>query len=170
MFAGATGLDLQKLWRLATPILEKNDFGVYHTQRVYNLAKELFPAQFPMEDLTYASIILHDIGGCSIKDQYERGPQIATVLLKQMGCSESFIRQVCRIIATHHDHPDTPSDAFRSLYDADKLVMFTPEEYPTYDSHGGFDWEKIISLIYSEKGRALAKEMLAQRRAEQGLI
>lgn len=167
MLAGATGLDLQKLWQLATPILKQNDFGASHTQRVYNIAKQHFPAQFPMEDLTYASIILHDIGGCSIKDQYEKGPQIATDILKQMGCSESFIRQVCHIIATHHDHPETPSDAFKSLYDADKLVMFTPEEYPTYNSRAGFDWEKIINLIYSENGRVLAREMLAQRRAEQ---
>ncbi len=163
-------MDLEQLWKLATPILEKNDFGVPHTQRVYNIAKQHFPAQFPMEALTYASIILHDIGGCSIKDQYERGPQIATELLRQMGCSESFIRQVCLIIATHHDHPEVPSDAFKSLYDADKVVMFTPEEFPTYSSREGFDWEKIISLIYSEKGRALAREMLAQRRAEQERI
>ena len=149
------------------PILEKNDFGVAHTQRVLDLAKQHFPAQFPIEDLTYASIILHDIGGCSIKDQNEKGPQIATELLKQMGCSESFIRQVCLIIATHHDHPEAPSDAFKSLYDADKLVMFTPEEYPTYNVREGFDWEKIVDLIYSENGKVLAREMLIARRVEQ---
>jgi hypothetical protein len=160
-------LDLQKLWQLATPILEKNDFGISHTQRVYNLAKQNFPAQYPLEDLTYASIILHDIGGCSIKDQYEKGPLIATELLQQVGCSASFIRQVCHIIATHHDHPDYPSEPFKSLYDADKLVMFTAEEYPTYNGREGFDWEKIISLIYTQKGKELAREMLAQRRAEQ---
>jgi hypothetical protein len=158
---------LQKLWKLATPILEKNDFGVSHTQRVYNLAKEHFPAHYPLEDLTYAAIILHDIGGCTIKDQYEKGPQIASDLLRQLSCSESFIRQVCNIIATHHDHPDNPTAAFQSLYDADKLVMFTPQEYPTYNSREGFDWDKIVSLIYTEKGRTLAKEMLAQRRKEQ---
>ncbi len=150
------------------PILEKNDFGVSHTQRVYNLAKQYFPAVYPLEDLTYASIILHDIGGCSIKDQYEKGPQIATDMLKQLGCSQSFINQVCKIVATHHDHPDCPSDAFKSLYDADKLVMFTPEEFPYYNAREGFDWEKIVNLIYSEKGRLLAGEMLAQRRAEVG--
>ena len=123
-----------------------------------------------MEDLTYASIILHDIGGCSIKDQYEKGPQIAADILKQMGCSESFIRQVCGIVATHHNHPETPSDPFQTLYDADKLVMFTPEEYSTYNAREGFEWEKIITLIYSENGRLLAREMLAQRRAEQGRV
>jgi len=97
-----TGMDTNKLWELATPILEKNDFGVSHTRHVFDIAKEHFPVAPPLEELTYASIILHDIGGCTIKDQYEKGPAIATQLLKELGCKDSFIRQVCLIIATHH--------------------------------------------------------------------
>jgi predicted metal-dependent HD superfamily phosphohydrolase len=161
-------MDTDKLFRLATPILEKNDFGVSHTQRVYNIAKEHFPVKAELQDLTYASIILHDIGGCTIKDQYEKGPAIAMRRLKQLGCPEDFIRHVCRIIATHHDHPDNPSDAFRTLYDADKLVMFTPQEYACYNAREGFDWDKIVNLIYTEKGRGLARAWLAQRREAQG--
>ena len=128
---GAHLLDLDKLFQLATPILEKNDFGVSHTQRVYNIAKEYFPVAPPLDELTYASIILHDIGGCTIKDQYEKGPAIATQLLKQLECRDSFIRQVCNIIATHHDHPDNPSTAFQTLYDADKLVNANTPRIPT---------------------------------------
>lgn len=160
-------MDTDKLFQLATPILENNDFGVSHTQRVYNIAKEHFPVRAELEDLTYASIILHDIGGCTIKDQYEKGPAIATHLLKQLGCPEDFIGQVCSIIATHHDHPENPSEPFRTLYDADKLVMFTPQEYVYYNAREGFDWDKIINLIYTEKGRNLARAWLAQRRVEQ---
>ncbi|MGD6806070.1 MAG: HD domain-containing protein [Candidatus Bathyarchaeia archaeon] len=159
-------IDLAQLWRLASPYLEKNDFGIAHTQRVFNLAKQHFPVDPVLQDLTYAAIILHDIGGSSIKDQYEKGPQIATEILQQLGCKNSFITQVCKIIATHHDHPDYPSDSFRALYDADKLVMFSPEEYPHYNAREGFDWDKIVSLIYTQKGRTLAREMLAQRRSE----
>ena len=160
-------MDLDKLCQLATPILEKNDFGVSHTQRVYNIAKEHFPVNPELRDLTYASIILHDIGGCTIKDQYMKGPEIATRLLKQLNCKEDFITQVCAIIATHHDHPDNPSEPFRTLFDADKLVMFTPQEYPTYNGREGFDWDKTVALIYTEKGRDLARKWLAQRRKEQ---
>lgn len=160
-------MDTDKLFQLATPILENNDFGVSHTQRVYNIAKEHFPVRAELEDLTYASIILHDIGGCTIKDQYEKGPAIATQLLKQLGYKESFIDQVCSIIATHHDHPENPSEPFRTLYDADKLVMFTPQEYVYYNGREGFDWDKILNLIYTEKGRDLARAWLAQRRKEQ---
>jgi hypothetical protein len=160
-------MDLDKLFQLATPILEKNDFGVSHTQRVYNIAKEHFPVKPELYDLTYASIILHDIGGCTIKDQYEKGPEIATRLLKQLNCKEDFIVQVCAIIATHHDHPDNPSEPFCTLFDADKLVMFTPQEYPTYNGREGFDWDKTVALIYTEKGRDLARTWLVQRRKEQ---
>ena len=159
-------LDLDQLWQFATPYLEKNDFGVSHTQRVFALAEKNFPVKAELHDLTFASIILHDIGGCTIKDQYEKGPAIATNLLKKMSCSDDFVAQVCQIIATHHEHPDAPAESFRALYDADKLVMFSPEEYPYYNARAGFDWEKIVSLIYTEKGRVLAKKMLAQRRGK----
>jgi hypothetical protein len=45
--------------------------------------------------------------------------------------------------------------------------MFTPEEYPHYNGHEGFDWNKIIDLIYSEKGKALAKAWLTLRKQTQ---
>lgn len=151
-----TRMDINKLW--------ENEFGVSHTKRVYDIAKEHFPVAPPLEELTYTTIILHDIGGCTIKDQYEKGPEIATQLLKQLGCKDSFIRQVYLIIATHHNHPGNPSTAFQTLYDADKLVMFTPEEYPHYNSQEGFDWDKIVGLIYSEKGKKLAKDWLQHRK------
>ena len=160
-------MDIDKLWQLAAPILEKNDFGVAHTQRVFDIAKQNFPVKPELQDLTYASIILHDIGGCTIKDQYEKGPRIAAELLKQLNCSDTFIKQVCGIIGTHHDHPDNPSGPFRVLYDSDKLVMLSPPEYPYYNMREGFDWDKIITLIYTEKGQDLAKKWLAQRRKQQ---
>jgi HD domain len=116
--------------------------------------------------LTYSAIILHDIGGCTIKDQYEKGPTIAESILKSLKYSEEFVSQVCQIISTHHEHPDNPSEPFKALYDADKLVMFSSEEYPCYNAREGFDWNKIISLIYTEKGQDLAKKALMQRRKE----
>lgn len=157
-------MDTDKLFGLATSILEKNDFGVAHTNRVFEIAKHNFPVKPELQDLTYTAIILHDIGGCTIKDQYEKGPKIATSILKKLNCSESFIKQVCETIKTHHDHPDNPSEPFQSLYDSDKLVMFSPEEYPYYNAREGFDWDKIVNLIYTKKGQDLAKKALAQRR------
>jgi hypothetical protein len=157
-------VDINRLFELATPVLEKNNFGVSHTKRVFEIAKRNFPVKPGFEELTYTAIILHDIGGCTIKDQYEKGPPIAAALLKQLGCTDVFIEQVCSIISTHHDHPDAPSEPFKTLYDADKLVMFSPEEYPIYDGREGFDWDEIVNLIYTQKGKDLACKALKQRR------
>ena len=159
-------MDHKELFALAKPYLEKNDLGTGHTSRVLAIAQKNFTIPKPLEDLTVASIILHDIGGATIKDQYEKGPAIATKVLTQMGCNASLIRQVTAIVGTHHDHPDTPSEPFRILYDSDKLVMFSPEEFPVYDSQPNFDWGRIIDLIYSERGKSLARELLARRRGE----
>jgi hypothetical protein len=161
-------MDVEGLFELARSYLERNDFGVAHTRRVFDTARENFTVPYELQDLTFSSIILHDIGGGSIKDQYEKGPKIATSILKQLGCAERFIEEVCQLISTHHDHPEKPSLPFRVLYDSDKLVMFSPEEFPYYNSIADFDWSKIVNLIYSEHMRQLAKEMLKQRRNELG--
>ena len=83
-----------------------------------------------------------------------------------MGCDALFIKEVCGIVGTHHEHPDNPSMPFRVLFDSDKLVMFSPEEFPHYDSRANFDWDKIVELIYSENAKRLARELLQQRRNE----
>ena len=161
-------MDTDKLFELARPYLEKNDFGIAHTQRVFEIAKKNFPVKHEFEELTYTAIIFHDIGGCTIKDQYEKGPKITTGILEKLGCPDQFIGQVCEIISTHHEHPENPAEPFKALYDSDKLVMFSPEEYPYYNSREGFDWDKIVSLIYSARGQDFAKKALAQRRKETG--
>ena len=103
-------MDIDKLLGLATPYLEKNDFGIAHTKRVFDTAKQNFPIKPELKELTFTSIILHDIGGSTIKEQYKKGPQIATTILKKIACPDYFIRQVCEIISTHHEHPDNPSE------------------------------------------------------------
>jgi len=159
-------MDCEKLFALAKPFLEKNDLGAAHTSRVLDIARKNFAIPQEFQDLTIAAIVLHDIGGPSIKEQYEKGPELAAKVLQQMGCDDNFIGQVCKIVGTHHDHPDNPSLPFRILYDSDKLVMFSPEEFPGYDSRPSFDWSKIIDLFYAKKTKTLAKKLLRQRRKE----
>ncbi len=101
-----------------------------------------------------------------MKDQYEKGPKIATIILKKLGCPNKFISQVCEIISTHHDHSENPSEPFRILYDSDKLVMFSKEEYAHYDSGKDFDWNRIVALMYSKQAKQLAQDLLSQRRKE----
>jgi hypothetical protein len=159
-------MDTEMLFALAKPFLEKNEFGIAHTRRVFNIARANFVIPLKLQELTFASIILHDIGGSSIKDQYEKGPEIAKSILRKLGFGVGFIEEVCEIIGTHHDRPESPPLPFRVLYDADKLVMFSPEEFPYYNSRADFNWDEIVNVIYSERGKRLAKELLKQRRNE----
>lgn len=152
------------MFELAKPYLEKNDFGVAHTKRVFNIARKNFYIPAELQELVFFSIILHDIGGSDVKEQYENGPKIATSILKQQKYDKKFITKVCDIISTHHDHPENPSQAFKILYDSDKLVMFSPEEVSYYDSKPNFNWNQIINLMYSKQAKNLAKELLQQRR------
>ena len=159
-------MNYETVFQHAKPYLKRNDFGLPHTRRVFDLAKKNFVIPKELEELVFCSIIMHDIGGSTIQKQYEDGPEIAASILRKLGYDESFVKQVCEIVRTHHDHPDHPSLAFRILYDSDKLVMFSPEEFPHYDSQPNFNWNKIISLIYSEHCRDLAKDLLRQRKSE----
>jgi hypothetical protein len=159
-------MDYTKVFALAEPYLKKNDFGMPHTQRVFEIAKENFVIPKELEELVFCSIIMHDIGGSTIKKQYAEGPKIAAFILRKLGYNESFVQDVCEIVCTHHDQPETPSEAFRILYDSDKLVMFSPEEYTHYNSKPDFDWDTIVGLIYSEHARDLARKLLQQRRNE----
>ena len=74
----------EELLKLAKPYLERNDFGVAHTIRVLQIAKKHFEITQELEEVVIASIILHDIGGSKVKEQYQEGPKIAKNLLRQL--------------------------------------------------------------------------------------
>jgi len=160
-------MNFDKLFELATPYLEKNDFEVAHTKRVFNIAKQNLRLKTRLKELTFASIGLHDTGGNTLKDQYEKRPQIAPAILEALDCPNLFIEQVCQTICIHHEPLGNPSETFNTLYDSDKLVMFSREEYPNYDSRRAFDWNGIITLLYSKQDKQLAQKSLVQRKEEQ---
>ncbi len=154
----------EKLFLLAKPYLDRNDFGASHTQRVLSIAQTEFTIPPEIADLTFASIILHDIGGSTIKDQYEKGPKIAETLLRQLGYANDFINKVCEIIRTHHNRPDSPSEPFKILYDSDQLVRFSKEEFPYYESTHQTNWDAIIQKMYSVKLKEKARKTLQERK------
>ena len=159
-------MDYETVSGLAEPFLKKNDFGMSHTRRVFEIAKQNFDIPKALEELVFCSIIMHDIGGNTIEKQYKHGPEITADILQKLGYDEGFVQEVCEIVRTHHGHPDNPSLTFKILYDSDKLVMFSPEEFPHYTSHPNFDWTQIVELIYHEHARDLAKKLLQQRTEE----
>ena len=154
---------LEKLLLLATPYLEKDDLGVSHTKRVLEIARKRLNIPVETEELAVASIILHDIGGRTIKDQYEKGPEIAAVLLKQLDYPKAFIGNVCEIIRTHHERLNNPPVAFKILYDADQLVRFSEEEFPYYESTGT-NWNAVIERMYFSESKVWAMELLREKR------
>ena len=152
----------EKLFELAKPYLEKNDFGVTHTQRVFNIAKKNFTINDESKEEIYALIILHDIGGSSIKEQYERGPLIASELMKQLGYPDSIIVNVCEMIKHHHEKLDDASEPFKILYDSDQIVKFSEEEFHYYSSRK-IDLDPLIDSMYYDNSKILAKKMLSLR-------
>jgi HD superfamily phosphohydrolase YqeK len=156
-------MDYETMFKQAESHLKKNDFGMPHTRRVFEIAKQNFVIPKELEELVFCSIIMHDIGGSTIKNQYKHGPEIASQILQKLGYEEDFIKVVCEIVRTHHDHPNKPSLPFKILYDSDKLVMFSHEEFSHYNSLVNFDWDQIITRIYHEHAKELAKKLLKQR-------
>ncbi|MEW6328625.1 MAG: HD domain-containing protein [Candidatus Micrarchaeota archaeon] len=152
----------EKLFALATPYLEKNDFGAAHTKRVFDVAKKHFDIPKNIREKVYALIILHDIGGSSVKDQYEKGPRLALKLMKPLGYPEKTINEVCVMISTHHERLENPLLAFKILYDADQLVKFSKEEFSYYNSRGT-DWNAITGSLYHAHAKTLARKMLDER-------
>ena len=158
---------LEKLLLLTTPYLQKNDLGVGHTKRVLEIARKRLNIPVETEELAVASIILHDIGGRTIKDQYEKGPEIAAVLLRQLDFPIEFAKQVCEIIRTHHERLDSLPVAFQILYDADQLVRFSEEEFPYYESIGT-NWNAVIERMYFSESKVWAMELRRERRKSKG--
>ena len=69
-------MDYEKVFELAKPYLERNDFGMPHTRRVFDIAKKNFDIPPNLEELIFCSIILHDIGG------RPRAEDLETILLQ----------------------------------------------------------------------------------------
>ena len=162
MYAYYWKMSRAKLIGLASPYLEGNDLGVGHTLRVLKIAREKIgiPEEWILE--TEALIILHDIGGSSIADQYGVGPKIAGELLIQSGFSNDMIKRILINIGRHHSRLKDPCEAFKILFDSDQLVKLTKEEYPLYDLQG-FDWGKLVDSLYHNHARDVARKMHEER-------
>ncbi len=112
------------------------------------------------KETVFSLVVLHDIGGSEIKDQYKRGPAIARKLLNKLDYKKFDINLICTFIAKHHERLEDPHDVFKILFDSDRFVMFSKEEFNNYNSRPGFDWQGIIDDFYNDDLRKLAKKLL----------
>lgn len=152
----------EKLFELAKPYLRENDFGVAHTERVFELGRKYFNISDEVLDEVYALIILHDIGGSSINEQYQKGPDIASALMKKLDYPEQTIRNVAEMIRKHHEKLINPSKAFMILFDSDQLVKFSEEEFVHYKAKDT-NWNTIIDSMYYQDSKILARRILVKR-------
>ena len=153
----------KKLLELAGPYLKENDLGVSHTTRVLDIAKknyQLYGLDEFSRDIVYSLIVLHDIGGSKIKDQYEKGPKIAKELLTKLNFHRFDIMLICECIARHHERLPDPHDIFKILFDSDQLVKFSDEEFNHYNSNPNFDWNKVMASFYNENVKNQAEALL----------
>lgn len=107
-----------------------------HALRVTGFAGEILLHEPGDRELVLATALLHDIGireaerkyGSSAGEFQEReGPPVARKILEGLGYGESFVREVCAIIASHHSPGEVDSDNFRVIWDADWLVNLADE-------------------------------------------
>lgn len=156
-----------RLLELAKPYLEGNELGVGHTLRVLNFVRENY-GKYDLEeswkDIVFSLAVLHDIGGSTIEEQYSEGPRIAKELLERLDYHPFDVKLICGFIAKHHERLEDPNDIFKILFDSDRLVMFSEEEFEHYTSKAGFDWRKVIDGFYNADLSSMARKMLNKRR------
>lgn len=148
---------------LARPYLKKNDLGAGHTERVLSISRKYFQRPGGRAEFVDAVAILHDVGGASVKEQYENGPRIARELMERLQFTVEEIQEASEIIRTHHNRIKSPTKEFAILYDSDQMVKLTPKEFPIYEAEG-LDWEKIIVNLYHQSAKATAQKWLSERR------
>lgn len=156
-----------RLLKMAEPYLRRNDLGVSHTERVLEISQKYFQRPAGKNEFVDVIAILHDIGGPSIKEQYENGPKIGRRLLEILQFSEEEIQEVCEIIRTHHNRVENPTEEFAILYDSDQMAKLTPEEFPIYEKEKT-NWEEIIRNMYHQSSISIANEWLKKRRNNNG--
>jgi hypothetical protein len=92
-------MDYEAVFKFAEQYLKKNDFGLSHTRRVFDIAKQNFEIPKDLEELVFCSIIMHDIGGSSIEKQYKDGPSIAASILNKLGYEKVLLKKFAKSCA-----------------------------------------------------------------------
>ena len=136
-----------------------------HALRVTSFASRLMAEEPADTELVLATALLHDIGireaerkfGSSAGNLQElEGPPVAREILARLGYNESFITEVCQIIASHHSPGEVETDNFRIIWDADWLVNLGDE----CDLSERDKTQKIIEKTFmTGTGKGVAKEI-----------
>jgi len=138
---------------------------IRHAQNVLGYARELLKKEKGDRDIVIAAAILHDIGIKECERKYnstngqlqeKEGPAIARKILKDLKFSRDTIREICRIIASHHSPGEIDTMNFKILWDSDWLVNLKDE----YDIKDRKKLEDIIEKVFlTQTGRIKARDI-----------
>lgn len=138
---------------------------IRHAQNVLGYARELLKKEKGDRDIVIAAAILHDIGIKECERKYnstsgqlqeKEGPAIARKILEDLKAGQDAIREICRIIASHHSPGEVDTMNFKILWDSDWLVNLKDE----YDIKDRKKLEDIIEKVFlTQTGRIKAKKI-----------
>lgn len=138
---------------------------IRHAQDVLGYARELLKKEKGDRDIVIAAAILHDIGIKECERKYnstsgqlqeKEGPAIARKIMEDLKVSQDAIREICRIIASHHSPGEVDTINFKILWDSDWLVNLKDE----YDIKDRKKLEDIIEKVFlTQTGRIKAKKI-----------
>jgi len=138
---------------------------IRHAQNVLGYARELLKKEKGDRNIVIAAAILHDIGIKECERKYhstngrlqeKEGPAIARKILKDLKFGQDTIREICRIIASHHSPREIDTINFKILWDSDCLVNLKDE----YDIKDRKKLEDIIEKVFlTQTGRIKARDI-----------
>lgn len=138
---------------------------IRHAQDVLGYARELLKKEKGNREIVIAAAILHDIGIKECERKYnstsgqlqeKEGPAIARKILEDLKVGQDTIREICRIIASHHSPGEIDTMNFKILWDSDWLVNLKDE----YDIKDRKKLEDIIEKVFlTQTGRIKARDI-----------
>jgi hypothetical protein len=138
---------------------------IEHAFRVAGFAERILEKEPGNPETVLVTALLHDIGIKEAERKYgsaaghlqeQEGPPVARDILERLGYSESFVAEVCGIIASHHSPGEIYTANFRVIWDADWLVNL--EEVAALGDRAKLA-TMIEKIFLSRTGTALAREI-----------
>lgn len=190
---GASPTDCEVFER-ARPHLQTRSNEV-HTRIAYEFARRLLAEEEGDPRVVLPAILVHDVGwsrvpeerqldafGPNVKDPeltrvHEReGALMAAEILRSAGLPPSTVAEVSEIVAGHDTRLEALSASDALVKDADKLFRLSKEGFSIdcgrfeVDALQYLGWlgEQVDRWFFTETGRRLAWQEIAQRRRELG--
>lgn len=183
------------IYKEAEPFLQTR-LNTLHTRIAYYFALKLLWAVGGEPDVVIPAILLHDVGWSLIPEDQQRGafgPEIkkpdlqrrheeegarlATAILKRLGFSDDYLREIQTIVSGHDSRREALNLNDSVVKDADKLWRYTQEGFSIdHKRFGKTPRENLAWLIASipewffhEESKNLAWWEALKRRDEYGI-